>query len=299
MRRGSPGLDSHKFAAAASMNGLHGPAFDPVAGIPHQMMYNTGSVAGMPQMPQMPHPALTPGDQAQIQMTQQMQQFMQMQMQFMQMMAASQGGVGQPQMPSPMLPPFGAAFPGSQSMADLTSRNSMAGDVMMDPPRRLDHGMRTMSMVQPSSSSFIQQPHYAASSIHGSGQGYAPSIAPSERSNVGLPGRYRPVSQSPAPSLLGQRKRLSMVSAQQALNTDEDKNKPVAGMDEDKSKAAVSDEEKGKPAVKYKKQGGRGGDSSNEDDEEKGWQAMKARRDKKRSLWRRKKTTDSELAYVI
>ncbi|KAF5120901.1 hypothetical protein E5D57_013237 [Metarhizium anisopliae] len=56
--------------------------YDPFTGIPSHTMYQGGGmqgIQGMPQMHQMPQQQmLTPGDQAQIQMTQHMHQFMQM-----------------------------------------------------------------------------------------------------------------------------------------------------------------------------------------------------------------------------
>lgn len=268
MRRGSPSLDNRGMMAGGGMGGHHGQGFDPVTGIPHHMMYNAGGMPGMPQMHQMPQPMLTPGDQAQIQMTQQMQQFMQMQMQFMQMMAGNPNAGNHPMQP-PMQPPYGAGFPGNQSMADLSSRHSVMGEPMMMEPHRMDHGMRTMSMVQPSSASFMQQPQHAVPSVRGSYAGYAPSIAPSERSNIGLPGRYRPVSQAQSP-IPGLDHRASTMPG------------GLSAWSDDKSKSTV-------------KVVNKAGDGSDDDDEE-GWEAMKAKREKKRSLWRSKKSFSSELA---
>ncbi|KAJ6445747.1 nucleotide exchange factor SIL1 [Purpureocillium lavendulum] len=278
MRRGSPSIDPHQMA---NMNGPNGPGFDPVGGIPQHMMYNN--------MPQMPPPMLTPGDQAQIQMTQQMQQFMQMQMQFMQMMAVNQNGGGppmqQPPMPPQQMPPpgqqpmhnvFGGPLPYNQSMADLSSRHSMMAEPMpnMMEPRRMDYGMRTMSMVQPSSASFMQPPpRLGAPSIRGSMAGYTPSIAPSERSNIGLPGRYRPVSVAPPSPALDEAPRATTMSG------------GLSSWSDDKSKSTVK-------AVP-KNDGHSGGE---DDDDEQGWEEMRAKRDKKRSLWKNKKSFFGELA---
>ena len=278
MRRGSPQLDNMKYAN-------NGAAYDPMAGISPHAMYGTGSSPSMPQlpsmggmpmgpmamgmgqMPQMPQ-MLTPGDQAQIQMTQQMQQFMQMQMQFMQMMAASQnGGAGG-------VPGMSAHMP-SQSMADL-SRNSFVGDPSMgmgmgmglEPPRA-DSRMRTMSMVQPSSASWIQPAGvYGAPSIHVQGAGYAPSIAPSERSNIGLPGRYRPVSH--APPVEPQRRVSTMSGA-------------ISGWDQPAKTPTPP----------------KSGSNSDDDDDESGWEAMKAKREKKKSLWKSKKGFGRELSAFL
>ncbi|KAK1757575.1 hypothetical protein QBC47DRAFT_376403 [Echria macrotheca] len=253
LRRGSPHIDSQNA-------GLGGMPFDPIGGIPAHMMY--------PNNP--PAPALTPGDQAQIQMTQQMQQFMQMQMQFMQMMTVQNANGGS--MPGMMGP--GSVGPGSMLGVPMggpeSMRHSFVGhDSMLDLPNaRGDSHMRTMSMVQPSSASWVQLPQNPgfAPSIRIQGNGYTPSIAPSERSNVGLPGRYRPVSHvppaNPAPS--GHLRKSSTMSG------------------------AIQ------PSIAVTKSG-----STSDDDDEEGWEAMKAKRDKKKSSWKMKKGTGAELGAFI
>jgi hypothetical protein len=272
LRRGSPAVDQIKNGMPPQMQ-MPMNGFDPMAQIPPQMMYSQ-------------QPMLTPGDQAQIQMTQQMQQFMQMQMQFMQMMA----GQNQmpPQMQMPMQMPMQTPGPGSirpvshlpsQSMSSMTDvRQSFLGDPMtmgmgngmaLEPPR--PDQMRTMSMVQPSSASWIQptQGTYGAPSIRlAPGNGYAPSIAPSERSNIGLPGRYRPVSSINPLDGAGSRSN-TMSGALPTLSKlhAEVKSSPVTNADDD--------------------------------DEEEGWAAMKAKREKKKSSWRTKKDFGSEIGALI
>ncbi len=261
-RRGSPHLDG-----PGPMPG--GAAFDSVAGIPAHMMYQ----------PNPAPPMLSPGDHAQIQMTQQMQHFMQMQMQFMQMVASQNGSA----------PPMAGGNLTSPSVGNLSTmggglapgfmgpdmmRHSFVGgnDSMLDLPfSRGDAQMRTMSMVQPSSASWIQpaQPAGFAPSIRIQGGGYAPSIAPSERSNIGLPGRYRPVSHVPPPAPVpgNLRKSTTMSGA-------------IPGI--------VG------PTISVT----RSGNASDEDDEE-GWEAMKAKREKKRSLWRAKKSVGDDIGALI
>lgn len=262
MRRGSPS----PMPPSMPMNG----GFDPAAGIPPQMMYPMG-------MGQMQPPMMTPGDQAQIQMTQQMNQFMQMQMQFMQMMAAQGQGQGQEQ---GQLRPQGHTPTQSLGSVNDMGRNSFLGDPMgngmgnglgqgLGQGLSRDNQMRTMSMVQPSSDSWIQppQPGYAPS-IRIQGTGYAPSIAPSERSNIGLPGRYRPVSS------IGQNPGSRTSTMSGALPTmsklhSEIRAIPVSNKDDD-----------------------------DEDDEE-GWEAMKAKREKKKNMWRSKKSFGSDIGALI
>ncbi|KAL6805971.1 hypothetical protein J3E68DRAFT_30931 [Trichoderma sp. SZMC 28012] len=276
MRRGSPSVDPSRLMGS----GFSTPVgVDPAAGIPPHMMYPQGQMGqmggmggmggGMPGMmpPMMQPPMISAGDQAQLQMTQQMSQFMQMQMQFMQMMAANQnGGVPQqqaPQLQPPFQQPYGGLM-GNQSMVDISSRASMMGDQTLEP-RRGDYGsMRTMSMVQPSSAP-MAHPGYAGS-IRSSIHGYTPSIAPSERSNIGLPNRYRPVSQAVAPAGLGHIPSQSFSSSLSVLA--DNKNRTSMRI---VNKSASDDD----------------------DDDEEGWEAMKNKREKKRSLWRSKKNLSS------
>ncbi|KAK1781363.1 hypothetical protein QBC45DRAFT_321497 [Copromyces sp. CBS 386.78] len=275
MRRGSPHIPEQRPISGAA-------TFDPIAGIPPHMLYPN-------------KPNLTAGDQAQIQMTQQMQQFMQMQMQFMQMMAG-QNGTGAPRPEGHMatgsigsigsaagmpgfagLPPM-PGVPGGLGLGGPDMRHSFMGnESMLDlPPPRGDTQMRTMSMVQPSSASWIhpQQPAGFAPSVRVTG-GYAPSIAPSERSNVGLPGRYRPVSQVAPPALP------TMPTAQPLGASHMRKSSTMSGANQ--------------PTVMVKQSGS----ASDDDDDEQGWEAMKAKREKKRSLWKRRKSVGGDAGTIL
>ncbi|KAL7629197.1 hypothetical protein AAE478_000717 [Parahypoxylon ruwenzoriense] len=269
LRRGSPAIDNARNSLAFNMpsNGMPmNGGFDPISGIPPQIMYPMG-------MPQMPGPMLTPGDQAQIQMTQQMQQFMQMQMQFMQMMASK--GQGQEQMQGPPRPQGHMPTQSMGSLGDMP-RNSFMGDLMvnnighgmnLDVPRP-ETQMRTMSMVQPSSASWLQPPNAGyAPSIHAQGTGYTPSIAPSERSNIGLPGRYRPVS---SVVMLDHGRTSTMSGALPAMHS------------------KLHTEIKVSPATKEE-----------DDDDEQGWEAMRAKREKKKSVWRSKKSFGDDIGALI
>ncbi|KAI1113603.1 hypothetical protein F5Y14DRAFT_417218 [Nemania sp. NC0429] len=285
LRRGSPAIDSAKNSMAQFQVN---PAYDPVNGIPSQMMYPMAM-----QPPQAP--MLTPGDQAQLQMNQQMHQFMQMQMQFMQMMAtqnAPQNQMPPPHlmghMPTQSIGSFGDMSRNSFMGGDMARNGTMSGDMSrasfigasmhgglgsglsLDVPQGAQQ-TRTMSMVQPSSASWVQQapqPNYVPS-MHLQGGGYAPSIAPSERSNIGLPGRYRPVSSM---GLDKSGRTSTMMSSaiphvHSKLQT------------ESKVSAVTKDDD--------------------DDDDDEGWAAMKAKRDKKKSLWRSKKSLGSEIGAFI
>jgi hypothetical protein len=284
LRRGSPAID-HAKNGIPQLQG--NPGFDPIHGIPPQMMYPMG-------MQPTQAPLLTPGDQAQMQMNQQMQHFMQMQMQFMQVMASQNAPPGQASprpmghMPSQSVGPYGDMSRNSFLGGDMAHNSMMGGDgsrgsfigasmggglgsgLSLDVPQGGPQS-RTMSMVQPSSASWVQQAPQSnyLPSIRAQGGGYAPSIAPSERSNIGLPGRYRPISsvtpfdQSGRTSTMGATTTSHVHSKLQAQS-----NVSSANKDDD-------------------------------DDDDEGWAAMKAKREKKKSLWRSKKTFGSDIGALI
>jgi hypothetical protein len=271
MRRGSPAIGGHQLTPADAING-----------IPPHMMYANRPVSTM----------MAPGDPAQMQMNAQMQQFMQMQMQFMQLMAGQQGGNPGMRPMSQMPPPPPGSVMGMPNdmgsgmlqpgMGGQDMRHSFVGNGSVVDFPRPDFHTRSMSMVQPNSSSWIQptpaNPGFAPSaapSIHIQGVGYAPSIAPSERSNVGLPGRYRPVSNMPAATAapVDQMPRTSTMPG------------ALAGWDKPQPKVTTT-------AIK------KVGNASDDDDEE-GWAAMKEKREKKRSLWKNKKSFGADIGALI
>ena len=235
MRRGSPNAQGEY--ALQPPNG-----FNPMSMPPNVRSSTLGSMINGPTGPMNPM-MLTPGDQAQMQMSQQMQQFMQMQIQFMQMMTSGQGA---PQPNGNM-----------QSMGDMPGPSSQR-------LRPTSSHQRPMTMLDPNAAPWMRQGgSMYAPSLNVTGAGYAPSIAPSERSNVGLPGRYRPVSHVPAAD---NRSRASTMSG--ALQGWESKN--------------------GSSTIKTVK---KSGNVSDEDDEE-GWEEMAKKRAKKKSLWRAKRDTN-------
>ncbi len=219
---------------------------------------------GMPQMPGM----MSPGDEAQVQMSQQMSQMMQMQMQWMQQMQQMMaGGVqGQP----PGQPPPQLMLPQQQQM--------MSNGFLSPPgqlPRPVSHSapaspgvvqaqQRAMSMM-PSMSQWPghMQRASAAPSMIG-GQGYAPSMAPSERSNVGMPTRYRPVSIAPIDEQPRPSSRTSTM-----LQPPDNYRKSSAS-----SNLRVVQQPK---------------KASSDDDDDEGWEEMKKKRENKKSTWKLKK----------
>lgn len=181
-RRGSPNpvTGTYSMPLPPNMPGMNRTSSMgtlPVAGYPPHMQ-------GMPMMPQMP---MTNDPQ--------LQEFMQMQMQFMQNMQAM---MMQQQMQTPGLAPPGLAPPGGMPRPMSAVSNSLAvpGDQsramsMVGPPAAWNTGMAS----RPTSTFDPRMSTYAPSmnGLAGPGAGYQASIAPSERSNVGMPSRYRPV----------------------------------------------------------------------------------------------------------
>lgn len=194
------------FQRSSSMASLMSPPA-PMGGFYPQ----NGFMPGMPPM--------SPAEQANMNTQHQMAQMMQMQHQMWQQMMAMQSGQPMPQMQMP-------GFPGlqqGQSMNNLQGGLAMNGQRPMSGVSNYAPSIgaagRTKSMtnlanfgnhhnndhMQPrsntmGSSSLLNIPNYAGSVYgmnvgpNGPGQGYTPSIAPSERSNIGMPSRYRPVS---------------------------------------------------------------------------------------------------------
>ena len=240
MRRGSPNAQGN---------------FDMPPGMQHPGMARSQTTGNMGQMqfPGMPPmPMMSPGDHAQIQMSQQMNQMMQMQMQWMQQMQQMMGGQMSPgqQMP-PMMPGQNPSFLGPPGAAGR-------------PQSVSPNGQRTMSTLSPSMANWNLPP-----------QGnYARSIAPSERSNIGLASRYRPVSIAPDPEALPTRRTSTFTSTSVRPFSQND---PSTRLSSHMNKSAAGQVGRRSPL---------GGD---EDDDEQGWAEMKAKKDKKQRSWKLRK----------
>jgi hypothetical protein len=251
---------------------------------------------GVPGMMSMPQPSsYDPGQQ-------QMQQFMQMQMQLMQnMISLQQAQIGSPQ--------SSQVQQGQQQTGDYLGLNFNAGrpasvfsqqSTQQPPNTNLQPAAagRSMTMLNPptgwgsAANPGGPRPNSAmpmaggsyAPSVHGlnlggggPGPGYTPSIAPSERSNIGMPSRYRPVtqqgdnsrSQSMTSSLT-----LQAFSKQQSTSNLPGTPFKGNGPQAPKSTIRVVEKSKGAPAPHV------------DDDDEDGWADMKKKReDKKKSKW--------------
>ena len=237
----------------------------------------------MPQMPMgvmgMPPgvPIMSPGEEAQLQMSQQMTQMMQMQMQWMQQMMALQNGQSgqqlqenhqQQMMSNGFLPP----------PQQLQRPISMMGSPAPATPGLLQVNQRSMSMMDPSMASQWSQIGNRASMgptmMSGAlpTPGYTPSIAPSERSNVGMPTRYRPVSVAAADEHMNKSSRASTFT----VGTSQ-------GWSQKQGTASATVKMVNPPSRKK-------GTNVSDDDDEKGWEEMKKKREKKKSTWKLKRT---------
>jgi hypothetical protein len=122
---------------------------------------------------------------AETQNQQQIMQLMYQQTQMMQQMMAMQNGQPMPQMSLPQMQN------GMQRPTSLGSPNGQRPS-MHGPQSSMHSQQRSSTMTN------LKPPGYAGSmydySLSTPNRGYSPSIAPSERSNVGMPSRYRPVT---------------------------------------------------------------------------------------------------------
>jgi len=240
-----------------------------------------GGGFGRGGMPIIQAPQPSQNDQYQMQMANQMTQMMQMQMQWMQQMQSlqnmGQGMMPMPQMQMPM--PMPGGYNPMQMQSSMTPPPPMAQPNTIRPipshsqSMGLLPGQRTLSMVDPVMQAPFQQglsPNYTPS-IHG-GQphmfpqpGYTPSIAPSERSNIGHPSRYRPVTLG---NSNGSNRSSTMTSANPAA--------PLSN----NSKAAYNNAK------------------LNDSDDEEGWTEMEKKRRVKKETWRRKKESQQQRGTI-
>ncbi|KAJ5577852.1 uncharacterized protein N7459_006816 [Penicillium hispanicum] len=282
-----------------------------------QTMYEMGGVprpySMMPPPPPAQQPQISPSEQAQVQLSQQMASMMQMQMQWMQQMMQIQGMQGTPppmmkggMQPNPMM--GGSPMPGAPMGTPSLMVPTMAG-----PPSVVGGNVRPVSMSGSAPVPLNFDPHALGAldptiamrrtgspmpnmpggAFRPNTASYAPSLAPSERSNAGLASRYRPVSLMPGE--LGH-------AAPSTLNkvwNDENHNPSLSaprthGQIPKPSTFAtvtvrpVSRASQSSPGGPKPQRGG----SDDEDDEE-AWAEMMKKRDKKKNNWKLKRGTSS------
>lgn len=243
-------------------------------------------------------------EQAQVQLSQQMANMMQMQMRWMQQMMemqGMQGGMptppmmgGMPMPGTPMGPPSmgGPPMAGPPSVMGVPGKrpNSMPG---VQPGAAPNFDQRTLGMLDPNISlrrTGSPMPHLSGQPFRPGTAGYAPSVAPSERSNAGLAPRYRPVStmhdaghHSPSPLNRGwndenQPPTLSVPHSQ-------------AHIPKSTSLATVTV----RPVSRTSRSpaGRKPQNGSDDDDDDEGWAEMMKKRDKKKSSWKLKRGTST------
>ena len=244
--------------------------------LPPPSIYGGQGMPPMPQMPQMPQ--MMPGQDP----NQQMQQFMQMQMQFMQnMMAMQQQNMGQAPMP-PQMPGNGFLSPSPSRPMSMASQAPNGGRsmTMMGPPSTW--GQPPQQGARPGSS--FQQ---FAPSVHnlqaGPGAGYTPSIAPSERSNIGMPSRYRPVSTMNGDNAMmsgGRSQSMTSSLTLQAFTNPQQS-------EEQRNTIRVIDKPKGAPRIVSRA-------VEPEEDEDQGWNEMAKKRSERKWKWGRSKKEPKE-----
>ncbi|KAK5107833.1 hypothetical protein LTR62_000647 [Meristemomyces frigidus] len=253
-----------------------------------------GYMPGMPGMPMMPMMPQMMGQQDPSQQAQ-MQNFMAMQMQLMQnVLAMQQQQMGQTPQPQAQAQDYlGVPMAGDRPMSIMSQAppymangtgNQGRAMTMNGPPPSWNNqqvgGQRRPNSAMPGS--------YAPSgmNIGGPGPGYTPSIAPSERSNVGMPSRYRPVATS-ADSVTGRSHSMTSSMTLQAFSNQQPR--PETRQGQLKSTIRVIEKAKGtansglpRPVV------------AADEDEEDGWAEMARKKAEKKFGWRKKLGGDEE-----
>lgn len=266
-RRGSPNTATGQYDLPPSM-------------VEHPGMVRSQTTGQIPML-MMPGMPLSAGDQAQIQMSQQMTQMMQMQMQWMQQMQQFMGNRGPSpagSMPGmPIVDPTAAGLIRPQSVPLQYSNEAASRSMSTLSPHMANWNQagpsagynapngRSMSTLSPSMANW----NHPSGQLNGRpGSAYAGSIAPSERSNIGLASRYRPVSTvlEPSPQDTAWQKRTStLTSSFTPWNSAAPPKKPAT-----QTIRAVTT-------------------TADEDDDEAGWAEMKAKKDKKQKTWKLRK----------
>ena len=337
-RRGSPNAATGFVSSMPLPNNM--PGRMPQVGMPGMqpgMGMGMGMGMSMPGMQAM----MDPAQLSQMQINQQMTQYMAMQMQMMQhmmsMQQGQQGNAGAPQLPSMAQMPGMGQTPNMMNMtAQLPQMQTQDGFLtppslgatgrtmsMTTPPTNLNNSRhtigpgapslaaqmsmqsqsspRTMSMMNPPSGGY-------ANSVRGLGLsgnqqgGYTPSIAPSERSNVGQPSRYRPVTADAGNGSVASENTVQPLHA----TSGNARSSTMSGLDRPPSSSGgllLGDHENKRATVKAVEKG-RGSparvsrlnnstvaaaDAEDEDeDDEAGWAEMKKMKERMKMGWKRK-----------
>ena len=261
---------------------------------PGMSQMQAGMMLGMP-------PVMSPGEQATVQMSEQMNQMMQMQMQWMQQMqqmmtSGMQSGpqmlFGSPQQQMMMnaglvAPPGNAPRPASTGPHPTTGATASTQE----------NPQRAMSMMSPTSAAGWQPhnnirdstvPSMMSGALGGAHTDYTASIAPSERSNVGMPSRYRPVSIAPADEHTQKGVSRASTFTSGVLQT---------GASGWNSRMSTSNDLQSKSSLRPVSRTPPKKETGSDDDDEEGWEEMKKRREKKKNMWRMNKRREELDVY--
>lgn len=283
IRRGSPKTQAVFDHGGGTM--MPGGPPHPGSGIPrpYSMMSPNPSSAPAPQQ------QISATEQAQINLSQQMSHMMQMQMQWMQQMMQMQGGQSSIQPPPQM--PMGAPLPTATNPNAKPASASAIGAWNYATVGPQGH-QRALSMLDPNASPRLNGTSvpYASGGVNRpgtpAGQGYAPSIAPSERTNIGAAPRYRPVStlqpdQGPflAPPVS---KPWNDENQRSSISLSKPSTPTVVVRPISSSGASVT---AGKPRQTAA--------ADDDEDDDEGWAEMMKKREKKKSNWKTKRETSN------
>lgn len=264
-RRGSPNPMTGGYGPIPLPNNMQMPPMMPRSNSMMSMVQPP--MMGYPQMQPMMSPMQMDSQQQIVQMMQMQQQMMQqiMQMQAGQMQVNQQGlGIGRP------------LSVGSNRSGMPNTGRSMS--MMNPPPQWNDQANQGRSQTMGSS---IRPPGYAGSvydynlSAPLPAPGYTPSIAPSERSNVGMPSRYRPVSTVEANG--GNSRLQSMTGNSEAHGAHNTLLVPGTTYQQPKPTIRIIDKPKGTPKSSLLRS------SADDEDDEEGWAQLRQKREIRKS----------------
>ncbi|KAL1968475.1 hypothetical protein VTN77DRAFT_1685 [Rasamsonia byssochlamydoides] len=292
MRRGSPNPQ-----VSASSHGIPRPYS--MANIGQMGPAGYWGMSGM--MP--PQQGMSPGEQAQLHISQQMTEIMQQQMQMMQQMMQMQGIPTGPQghpnnnfLSATNMRPMSMASASSFNLPSVAPQVDQRTLSMLDPNMSRWNANRPLSMF-PDGGPRPGTPHATP--------GYTPSIAPSERSNVGLASRYRPVS-TVGQDHNNQMPRSSTFTSSTLKPWNDENQWPQSVT---ASPAQTSDRKSMSLATMTARPvQGQGSTPSrtdagavSDDDDDEGWAEMMKKREKKKSNWKLKNSTPAlgDLLHMV
>ena len=282
-RRGSPNPATGGYGPLPLPNNMQMPSMMPRSNSMMSMMQPQMGGVHMQQMPSMhqmpPMPMMSP-----MAMDSQQQMFQMMQMQQQMMQSIMQMQAGQPpsftlqqsqSMGNGFLDPNGNGSQRPMSMASQGPSNAGRTMSMMQAPPQWNgnsaHGRANTMSNQP------RPMGYAGSvynyNLSAPAPGYTPSIAPSERSNIGMPSRYRPVSTTEANG--GDARTQTMNSNMDSYARQNSSTPSLLGVNSQvpKSTIRVIDKPKGTPKSSTPRS------AVEDEDEDEGWAAMRKKRE--------------------